>query len=73
MEFLCLAVIVAINIGTFTCEILECAAFGLAVILFMVFNIFRVREIGLLKLLWLLPILVCYLSFYIFDKRLIEK
>ena len=39
-----MAVIVAINIGTFTCEILECAAFGLAVILFMVLVFWKTEQ-----------------------------
>ena len=59
-------VVVAININSYTCLGMETAAFLLAVILFFGFNFVRFTErMSFLRILWLAPILVCFLSFYI--------
>ena len=42
LEFVCLSVIVAININSYTCNIMEVVTYIAAVVLFTVFNIFRV-------------------------------
>lgn len=42
LEFACLSVMVAININSFTCNIMEVVTYLVAVIFFTVFNVFRV-------------------------------
>lgn len=71
---MCLSVVVIINIDAYTCLTLEIVAFAVALICFVVFNIMRVGNKtanGLLRVIWLVPILVCYLPFYIYKKSLI--
>lgn len=70
LEFWCLIVIVAINIGTFTCGIMEVVCFGAAVLLFVIFNVLRVSENRIMRSLWMLPLILCYLPFYIFNRLL---
>lgn len=73
LEFWCLIVIVAINIGTFTCGIMECVVFFVAIVLFLIFNVIRISENKGLRSMWLLPLLLCYLPFYIFNRLLIAQ
>lgn len=68
LEFWCLVVVVAINVGTFTCNIMEAAAFAAAILLFFLFNVIRISENRILRVLWILPIIACYIPFYIFSK-----
>ena len=44
LEFAGLSVIVAININSFTCGVMEIVAYGLAFLLFFVFNVLRKYE-----------------------------
>lgn len=43
LEFGSLSVFVAINIGVFTCNVMEITAYLLAVILFTLFNVMRIK------------------------------
>ena len=73
LEFVCLSVVLALNICTQTCKAMEIVAFVVAIILFGIFNMARVCDgIAFLRVLWLIPILVCFISFYVFDKNLID-
>lgn len=69
LEFVCLSVIVPININAFTSNIMELVAYAVSILLFVVFNIFRVSEqIKYLRLLFLFALMVGYLPFFIFKK-----
>ncbi len=71
MEFACLSVMVAININSFTCNIMEVATYLAAVVVFAVFNVFRIAErIRFLRLLFFVPLIAAYLPFFIFKKEL---
>lgn len=71
LEFACLSVMVAININSFTCTIMEVVTYLVAVVVFTVFNVFRVAEkIKYLRLLFFVPLIAAYLPFFIFKKEL---
>ena len=71
LEFVCLSVIVAININSFTCNIMEVVTYLIAVIFFIVFNVFRIAEsIKFLRLIFFIPLVAAYLPFFIFKKEL---
>lgn len=70
LEFVCLSVVVAININAFTCNIMEIIAYFAAVIIFLVFNIFRVIDNEKLRLLFFIPLLVAYVPFFVFTKEI---
>jgi hypothetical protein len=71
LEFACLSVMVAININSFTCNIMEVVTYLVAVVVFTVFNVFRVAEkIKFLRLIFFLPLIAAYLPFLIFKKEL---
>ena len=62
---------VAININSFTCNIMEVVAYLAAVVVFAVFNVFRIAErIRFLRLLFFVPLIAAYLPFFIFKKEL---
>lgn len=42
LEMACVSVVVAININAFACGVLEVVAYVVAVVMFGVFNVFRV-------------------------------
>ena len=63
--------VVALAIATNSCQIVVIVAFVVSLALFLVFNMFRVLErIDFIRVLWLIPIIVCYISYYVFDKNL---
>lgn len=71
LEFACMSVVLAININAYTCNIMEIIAYFAAVIVFTVFNIFRVwQRIKYIRLLFFVPLIVAYLPFFIFKKEL---
>ena len=71
MEFACLSVMVVININSFTCNIMEVVTYLAAVVVFAVFNVFRIAErIRFLRLLFFVPLIAAYLPFFIFKKEL---
>lgn len=71
LEFVCLSVIVAININSFTCNIMLVVTYLVAVVIFTVFNVFRVGDrVKFLRLVFFLPLLAAYLPFLIFKKEL---
>jgi hypothetical protein len=62
---------VAININSFTCNIMEVVTYLIAVVFFTIFNVFRlVERIKFLRLLFFLPLIAAYLPFLIFKKEL---
>lgn len=71
LEFLSLSVVVVINVNSFTINAMEIVAYFITVVVFTVFNIFRVLErIKYLRLLFFLPLIVAYLPFLIYKKEL---
>lgn len=71
MEFACLSVVLVVNINAFACNIFELAAFGVAALTFLIFNVFRKAEhIEFLRLAFFVPLLVAYIPFYVEKKAL---
>jgi hypothetical protein len=64
-------VVVAININAFSSNIMETVAFLVAVVTFLVFNIFRIVDKQFLRLLFFIPLVAAYLPFFIFSKTII--
>lgn len=71
LEFVCLSVVMVININAYSSKAFELIAYGIALILFVAFNIFRFRDgYSKLRLLYLIPLIVAYIPFYIPNKNL---
>lgn len=69
LEFACLSVMVAININSFTCNIMEVVSYLVAVTLFFIFNVFRIADrIAFLRILFFIPLIVAYIPFFVFKK-----
>jgi hypothetical protein len=62
--------VVAININAFTANIMEVIAYLVAVVLFLVFNVFRIIDNSKLRLAFFIPLIVAYVPFLVFDKQL---
>jgi hypothetical protein len=66
-----LSVVVVININAFASKIFELAAFGVAIVLFIIFNLLRKGEgRESLRLIYLIPLIVAYIPFYTESKAL---
>lgn len=71
LEFVCLSVMVAININAYASQILLVVSYLVAFVLFFIFNILRIKdEIKVLRLLYLLALIAAWVPFYSENKDL---
>lgn len=66
LEFICLSVVFVININAYTSKIFLLVCFIVAIVLFAVFNLARVKETkSIVRMLFYIPILVAYVPFFL--------